>query len=359
MSPVGTPVALSGGMASASSEGPRPGVTYILPIRSNAPQSDAELDLYLRWLAQRAETIVVDGSPDDVFEAHARAWGGFVRHVRPAPDLVTPMGKVGGVLTGLRLAMNERMVIGDEDVRYDEKSLRQVVDGLEDADVVRPQNYFDPLPWHALWDTGRILLNRVTGGDWPGTVAVRRSALRTTSGYDGRAMFENLELVRTVRAAGGRELALLDAYVLRRPSSARHFWSQRIRQAYDELARPVRLAAQLAILPSAVLLVWSGRAFLLGLAAAAAVLAAEIGRRRKGGAHFFPAAASPMAIAWLAERGVCSWLAVGSRVFFGGVAYRGRILRHAATPLRTLRGLHHGKLRPAAELRRRPRRRLA
>jgi hypothetical protein len=347
-------------MASAKTEWPEgPGLTYILPIRSETSQAGPELDSYLRWLSQRAETIVVDGSPDPVFRTHREAWGEFVRHVPPSRELQTAMGKVGGVLTGVGLASHERIVIGDEDVRYDGESLGRVARALDDADVVRPQNYFDPLPWHALWDTGRILLNRVTGGDWPGTLGVRRSALRATAGYDGNAMFENLELVRTVCAAGGREIALLDAYVLRRPATARHFWSQRVRQAYDEIARPARFVAQLAIVPAAALLVWSGHGTLLGIAAAAAVAAAEAGRRRKGGVRFFPPAASLMVLAWLAERAVCSWLAAGSRVFLGGVPYRGRILRHAATPLRTLRALHRGKLRPATELRRRPRRRLA
>jgi hypothetical protein len=37
---------------------------------------------------------------------------------------------------------------------------------------------------------------------------------------------------------------------------------------------------------------------------------------------------------------VCAWLAVGARVVLGGVPYRGRILRHAATPLRVLRTRH-------------------
>ena len=359
---VGTPVALRLGMESVTPGEPaRAGLTYILPIRSETSQAGSDLDPYLEWLGVRAETIVVDGSRDDVFRAHESAWGGLrgVRHVRPAPDLLTPMGKVGGVLTGVRLAMNERIIIGDEDVRYDEESLRRVARALDEADVVRPQNYFHPLPWHALWDSGRILLNRVTGGDWPGTVGVRRSALRATSGYDGRAMFENLELVRTVGAAGGREVALLDAYVLRRPSTSRQFWSQRVRQAYDEIARPLRLAWQVSILPAAVLLVWTGHAVILGAGAVAAVLLAELGRQRKGARRYFPAAASPMVLAWLAERSICSWLAVASRVFRGGVSYRGRILRHAATPLRSLRALHHGRLRPATELRRRPRRRLA
>ena len=32
-----------------------------------------------------------------------------------------------------------------------------------------------------------------------------------------------------------------------------------------------------------------------------------------------------------------SWLALGARLFLGGVPYRGRVLRHAATPMRVLR----------------------
>lgn len=193
-------------------------LTYILPIRSATSRAASDLTPYLRDLATLAEVIVVDGSRSEVFDAHAVAWGTVVRHVAPAVDLATPMGKVGGVLTGLRLASHEHVVIADDDVRYDVPTLHRVSAALLDADVVRPQNYFDPLPWHALWDSGRMLLNRMTGGDWPGTLAVRRSVLRATGGYDGRAMFENLELVRTVRAAGGREVVLLDAFVRRRPS---------------------------------------------------------------------------------------------------------------------------------------------
>jgi hypothetical protein len=196
------------------------------------------------------------------------------------------------------------------------------------------------MPWHACWDTGRTLLNRASGGDWPGTLAVRRSTLRRTNGYDGRAMFENLELVRTVMAAGGRELVMLDAYVRRRPSTARHFWSQRVRQAYDELARPARLAAQLAILPVTVLLAVASGWPAIAATAALTACVAEVGRRRAKGRRVFPGRASLMAPVWLAERAVCSWLAIGARVALGGVPYRGTILRHAATPMRVLRSRH-------------------
>jgi hypothetical protein len=313
-------------------------LTYILPIKTATASAHEDLLQYLRWVAERAETIVVDGSPPEVFAAHAAAWGDGVRHVRPAPDLMTPMGKVGGVLTGIRLASHERLIIADDDVRYDERSLAQVADALRTADVVRPQNYFAPLPWHACWDTARILLNRMTGGDWPGTLGVRRSAL--TNGYDGRVMFENLELIRTVLAAGGRDAVLFDTFVLRRPSTTRHFWSQRVRQAYDELARPGRLAVQLALLPAAITIAAMEKWLLLSAGAAAVIGLAELGRRRAGGVRVFPAAASLLAPAWLMERAVCVWLAVAARVTLGGIPYRGMVLRHAATPMRVLRARH-------------------
>lgn len=318
-----------------------PQLTYVLPLRSEQSLVDTELTPYLAWLAERAEAIVVDGSPAAAFDAHASAWGHMVRHIPPAHDLATPMGKVGGVLTGVRVASHDCLIIADDDVRYDDSSMSGVVHALASADVVRPQNYFSPLPWHACWDTGRSLLNRLHGGDWPGTLGVRRSVLVRAGGYDGSAMFENLELVRTIIAAGGREAAPLNIFVARRPSSTRHFLSQRVRQAYDELARPRRLAWQLAMLPltamSVVLASWPA----VGIIAFAIVLLAEVGRRRAGGTAYFPVWASFLAPAWVAERAVCSWLAVGSRVMFGGVRYRGTVLQHAATPLRVLRARHH------------------
>ena len=120
------------------------------------------------------------------------------------------MGKVNGVVTGVRECSHERVVLADDDVRYDCPELRRTVDLLGEADLVRPQNYFDELPWHARWDTARSLLNRVfTGdptfpvGDFPGTLAVRREVFLASGAYDGDALFENLELMRTIRASGG------------------------------------------------------------------------------------------------------------------------------------------------------------
>lgn len=308
-----------------------PPLTYILPIRHAQPGDVEEMARYLRWLASHAEVIVVDGSPEEVFGRHAEAWP-EVRHVAPDPILRCTNGKVWGVLTGLSLASNERIVIADDDVRYDDASLARVSSLLDEYDVVRPQNYFASLPWHARWDTARSLLNRAAGGDWPGTLGVRRSLLAATGGYDGECLFENLELVRTIVAAGGRECVARDLYVQRLPPAARHFLAQRVRQAYDEFARPPRLAWQLALLPAVIATVLRHRR-MLAAGAFGSVLIAEIGRRRDGGARYFPLSASLFAPLWLLERGVCAWLALGVRVRYGGVRYsNGRVAKAASSP---------------------------
>lgn len=305
---------------------------YVLPLRweTDDPAELADLTDYLAGLAGELEVTVVDGSPPDVFAAHAEAWRDLpIEHVPPDPDLDFAMGKSNGVCTALRRPGPERVVIADDDVRWDLATLRRAVALLDRADVVRPQNVFRPAPWHARWDTGRILLNRVFAADWPGTFAVRRSAIHAAGGYDGDALFENLEMVRSVQAAGGTELPARELYVPRRPPTTRHFLGQRVRQAYDSFAQPGRLVAELAILPA--VLAGLRRPRRLAAGALAAVAVAELGRRRDGGAAQFPATAALWAPAWLAERAVCVWIAAGSRVR-GGVPYRGRRLALAARP---------------------------
>jgi hypothetical protein len=314
--------------------------TYILPIRSSRPAADELID-YLNWLCTFCDVIVVDGSPPSVFAALHSRCDERVQHVPPDSDTLHLLnGKVAGVLTGLRRAARERVIIADDDVRYDAAALEAVSDGLECADVVRPQNYFDPLPWHARIDTGRSLINRVTGGDWPGTLAVRRSTLRRTGGYDGNVLFENLELVRTIAAAGGRELNRPDIFVRRLPPSARHYFSQRIRQAYDEFARPARLFLWLSLLPLLAVIMRAGYPEAIAAIVVLTILAAEAGRRIDAGRQVFPMSSSLLVPVWLLERGVSAWLALVVRVVWGGVPYRSRVIRSAATSMAKLTHRH-------------------
>jgi hypothetical protein len=327
---------------------------YLLPIRCTAGGPTGELTGYLRTVAARCDLIVVDGSPAPVFARHHAAWARFARHLAPHPDLAYRNGKVNGVLTGMRLAGTERVVIADDDVRYDPAALRAVLALLDGADLVIPQNYFDPLPWHAAWDSARSLLNRALGTDYPGTLAVRRAAFARAGCYDGDVLFENLELIRTMRAAGARVLPARHILVPRRPPDLRHFAGQRVRQAYDSLAQPARLAAELALLPGAVTAVSVGRPGALTVTAGAGVLMAEAGRRRAGGTAAFPPWLPLLAPAWLAERAVCSWLALGAYAR-GGVRYAGTRLRRAATHNPTLRrraaGLPTGGPEPGPDVR--------
>jgi hypothetical protein len=314
-------------------------VEYILPLRWSGGDDTAhaaelaDLTTYLTALSTWLPVTVVDGSPPEVWAEHARAWSALpLRHLPVDPDLRDlPMGKVGGVLTGLRRPGPDAVVIADDDVRWTREQLTAAVGLLAEVDVVRPQNYFDPLPWHARWDTGRTLLNRAVAADWPGTLVVRRGAL--PHGYCGQALFENLELVRTVQAAGGRERTAPGLYVRRRPPTVAHFAGQRVRQAYDSFAQPGRLAVELAVLPLLVTSRHRPRRLLAGVGAVIGL--AEIGRRRSGGRAVFPPDAALWAPLWLAERAVCSWLALGARLR-GGVRYRDGRLPLAAHRRTTL-----------------------
>jgi hypothetical protein len=305
---------------------------YVIPLRWDDDRGVDELTAYLARVSRWMDVTVVDGSPTALFQNHDRRWAPLVRHVAPDPR-PGGNGKVAGVMTGLTLARHDRVILGDDDVRYERLELERMLAMLDYADIVRPQNYFTALPWHARWDTARSLVNRALASDYPGTLGVRRGIVLGAGGYNGNVLFENLELIRTVRAAGGREARADDIFVGRRPPNASHFLRQRVRQAYDDFAQPRRLAAELALLP---LGVWALRRPARFVAVVAcAVVVAERGRRRSGGAAVFPASSALWAPLWLAERAVCVWLAVLQRMC-GGVRYGGARLLHAATPRRVL-----------------------
>ena len=328
----------------------------VIPLKWGSDPGEAcrveEMRWYLDGMRRTvAHITVVDGSPGPARLAHEAAWSPYARIISPDDDGVVPAsgsdvdgparrpapglnGKVVGALTGIRAARHERVVLADDDVRHTRSSLCALVAALDDADLVRPVNVFDAWPWQARWDGSRTLLNVVLATDWPGTFALRRSRVLACGGWSADVLFENLELWRTVRAAGGRTVALPDLTVWRRPPSVRQFWSQRVRQAYDDLAQPGRLAAELAILP-AVALAARGGPRPLGILGAAVVLAAAAGRRRLG-VDRVPPSVPLWAPAWVLERGVCVWIALARRLS-GGVRYHGSRLRLAAHSVAALR----------------------
>jgi hypothetical protein len=307
-------------------------LSYVVPVRHGRGEDFSDLAAYLNALAASgAEVIVVDGSDAPVRRAHADQLAAAIVHIRPDPAPRFANGKVDGVWTGVRRSANEAVVIADDDVRYDRAGLDAACALLGSADLVCPQNHFRPLPWHAAWDSGRTVLNRALGGDYPGTLVIRRSRFMSMGGYEGDVLFENLDLMRTVAADGGVVVRAPSLFVARRPPTARHFVGQRVRQAYDDLAMPARFVAGLAVLPAMIWLARRAGAAGPALAAALVVALAERGRRRDRGRDVFPPVCALAAPLWVAERGVCAWIALWHRVRHGGIHYAGGHIRRAAS----------------------------
>src|SRR3712207_8053085 len=118
---------------------------YVLPLKMpagsrNLPPGTAtaaaganrdELTDYLRQLSGWLDVTVVDGSDGTVYaENHAR-WSQFLRHLPPDP-WPGRNGKVAGVVTGVRHARHELVVIADDDVRWDRPGLDQAAERSEE-----------------------------------------------------------------------------------------------------------------------------------------------------------------------------------------------------------------------------------
>jgi hypothetical protein len=119
---------------------------YVLPLRWTEAGPIEELAAYLREIdGEVDEILVVDGSPSPLFDRHRSALAGVARHLPPHRDLNFQMGKVNGVITGVRESESETIVIADDDVRYDPRSLRRTLALLVEADlVVIPKHVVHP-----------------------------------------------------------------------------------------------------------------------------------------------------------------------------------------------------------------------
>jgi hypothetical protein len=233
--------------------------TYLLPIRRvRADSAEAEeFAAYFRLLSGAGcEVLVVDGSPPEVFAAHARAWASACRQVPVDPQYQYLNGKVNGVHTGVDLASCERIVLADDDIRYTAADIERACALLDRHEMVRPQNYFAPLPWWARMEAARMLINRGTlrAGDYPGTCAFRRSTCLRVGHYDGDVLFDNEEIVRHFALSGADTLCATDFFILKRPPTLPKWLEQRPRQAYEDFVMRAKTALFAALIPLALLL---------------------------------------------------------------------------------------------------------
>ncbi|HKO61806.1 MAG TPA: glycosyltransferase [Pyrinomonadaceae bacterium] len=310
--------------------------SFLVPIRRVIfGQVEAEFFAgYFKMLGSAGcEVLVIDGSPSAVFEQHHELWSAVVtRHVAPDPQYKYLNGKVNGVHTGVDLASCERIIVADDDIRFTAANIKRMCELLDDHEMVRPQNYIQPLPWWARLETARILINRgvLRAGDYPGTCGFRRSTMRRVGPYDGDVLFDNEEIVRHFALQGADIAYARDFFILKRPPTFKKWVEQRPRQAYEDFVMRAKTFAFLAVLPLVFglgLLIGSAAALLLIVAISLlAVLLSALGLARDGAYKFFPLSSPLFAPLWILERSISVYWAVYWRVRFGGYPFGARLL---------------------------------
>lgn len=308
--------------------------TYLFPIRAGSiePQKIEELNHYWKKLSRLGcEVLVVDGSDERIFRHHRKAWTNC-RHIGVDPQYNFLNGKVNGLITGVRAARHEFVIMGDDDIRYEPEDIHRMLHGLDKFDLVKPQNYFDPNPFWTGVDTGRILLNRAyfPEGDFPGTIGFRRSVFLAALPYDGDVLFDNEELVKHLQNRGAKILFDRDFFIRRLPPSFEKWIEQRPRQAYEDFIMKKRTVFFFSCLPAIGLLAalrGKKAGGLLGLGIAIfSVIKAGKGRNKKI-KKYLPAYTPLYAPFWVLERSLSIYMALYWKLAKGGYPFGDTIVK--------------------------------
>lgn len=307
--------------------------TYICPIRATEIKREVIEEFYHYWdflESLGCEVLVVDGSPGEVFDAHRLAWNNC-RHINVDPRYKYLNGKVNGLMTAVPVASHEFIIIGDDDIRYTAANVERMIQSLKHHEVVRPQNYFKPLPPWARLDAARILLNRAyfKNGDFPGTYAFRKSVFLKAGPFDGDVLFDNEELIKHLVNFGAAVDNACDFFIQRKPPSFQKWKEQRPRQAYEDFVMIARTVFFLGVIPLHLLLIFSGKkkwALLLALAiTGTSILKAHSGRSN-GAKDFFPKFTPWLAPLWILERSISIYLAIYWKFTRGGYPFGDKII---------------------------------
>lgn len=313
--------------------GERACCTYLLTIRRsrfNAEEAAAFRE-YFESLAAVCEVLVVDGSPPDVFAEHEKMWRNVCRHEPVDAQYKYLNGKVNGVHTGVAVAEYDRIILADDDIRYTPDDARRMAELLENYDLVRPQNYFRPLPVWARTEAARMLINRawISEGDYSGTLGVTRRAMLRVGHYDGDVLFDNEEIVRHFRLKGARIKYARDFFLLKLPPTFGKWLEQRPRQAYEDFVMRAKTLF-FASLPLVLVFTWmkAGWQFLLiyvAVISLGAIASAALGLN-DGAARFFPPRIILYAPLWIAERTVSTYWAFYWYLTRGGYPFGDKVL---------------------------------
>lgn len=308
--------------------------TYLLTIRRVHfnPEETVDFHKYFVMLTVAGcEVLVVDGSPPEVFAEHAKEWRNVCRHESVDRQYKYLNGKVNGIHTGVALAAHDRIILADDDIRYTPDNVRRMADLLEDYDMVRPQNYFRPLPIWARTEAARMLINRawIAEGDYSGTLGVTRRAMLRVGHYDGDVLFDNEEIVRHFELKGARICYARDFFLLKLPPTFEKWIEQRPRQAYEDFVMRAKTLffAAVPIVLSLTLLKsgWQLALVYTTVISLGAVVSAAIGLNN-GAARFFPPHIIFYAPLWIAERCVSTYWAFYWYLRHGGYPFGDKVV---------------------------------
>ena len=308
---------------------------YVLPIRRTRfnPREASSLRKYLSTLKDRGcEVIVADGSEPEVFDQYSGVLGAVCRHVPVDRRFGYRNDKVNGIYTGIELASFDRIILADDDIRYSAENISTIMRLLDRNEVVRPQNFLDPLPWWAKMEAARMLINRalLSAADYPGTCAFRRGRMLAAGQYDGDVLFDNEEIIRHLANDDCTVAYANDLFVRKCPPTFRKWIEQRPRQAYEDFGMRLKTTLFLLLLPL-LLLIGSlfgitGSAIFFFTLSLLATLIALRGRGRGTACKFFPAQCCFFAALWIFERALSTYWALYWYIAHGGYPFGGRLL---------------------------------
>lgn len=308
--------------------------TYLLTIRRVRFNRDEAIDFhkYFMTLARAGcEVLVVDGSPAEVFAAHAEEWENVCRHETVDPQYKYLNGKVNGIHTGVALAAHDSIILADDDIRYAAEDVSRMAELLENYDMVRPQNYFSPLPFWARTEAARMLINRafIREGDYSGTLGVTKKAMLRVGHYDGDVLFDNEEIVRHFQLKGANICYARDFFLLKLPPTFEKWIEQRPRQAYEDFVMRAKTLF-FAVVPILLALAFLKSGWLLtlvfaGLISVGAIISAARGLN-DGAAKFIPPRVIFYAPLWIAERCVSTYWAFYWYLRHGGYPFGDKVV---------------------------------
>jgi glycosyltransferase involved in cell wall biosynthesis len=308
--------------------------TYLLTIRRTrfeAAEAEDFREYFVMLEAAGCEVLVVDGSPPDVWTDYDKIWHGVCRHETVDPQYKYLNGKVNGIHTGVALASHDAVILADDDIRYTTEDVERMSRLLREYEMVRPQNYFSPLPFWARMESARMLINRawIREGDYTGTLGVTKTAMQRVGHYDGDVLFDNEEIVRHFRRKGAQICYARDFFILKRPATFNKWLEQRPRQAYEDFIMRAKTAFFLLLpIDFLLFLLFGGWRFALLFAVVVSIGAitnAVLGLNN-GARSFFPVSVVFYAPLWFIERSFSTYWALYWRITRGGYPFGDKLL---------------------------------